>query len=81
MVKTKAEIIGSVPETFLRIRQVSAITAIPISTIYELAARGDFPKQVRLTPRIVGWLASEVNSWMAARVAERDGQGGAHASA
>jgi prophage regulatory protein len=33
-----------------------------------------FPKQVRLSPRAVGWIESEIQKWQEARIAERDGE-------
>lgn len=60
-------------QTFLRIADVCRATGLPRSTIYELAARGSFPKQVRLSPRAVGWVEAEVLQWQRARISERDG--------
>jgi prophage regulatory protein len=44
------------------------------STIYEGIAAGTFPKPIRLGPKSVGWLESEVDRWIEERVAERDAQ-------
>jgi prophage regulatory protein len=77
MLKTRAgDIIGNVPgrPRFLRIGQVCDATGLPISTVYELVAAGNFPKQVRLTRRSVAWIEQEVLAWQEARIAERDGQ-------
>ena len=60
-------------QTFLRIGDVVRATGLPQSTIYEMVARGTFPKQVHLSPRAVGWIESEVLDWQHARIAERDG--------
>jgi prophage regulatory protein len=60
-------------QTFLRIADVCRATGLPQSTIYEMVSRGTFPKQVRLSPRAVGWVESEVLDWQSARIAERDG--------
>ena len=43
------------------------------ATIYEMVSKGTFPKQVRLSPRAVGWIKSEILKWQQARIAERDG--------
>jgi prophage regulatory protein len=70
MLKTRAgEIVGT---RFLRIAEVTSITGLPRATIYEMAVKGLFPKQVRLSPRAVAWLESEISEWQAKRVAERD---------
>jgi prophage regulatory protein len=54
----------------LRRRQVETLTGLKRSTIYEGMARGHFPKPIRLGPRTVAWLASEIDGWIAARIAE-----------
>lgn len=55
---------------FLRRPQVQALTGLPCSTIYEMMDRGTFPRPIRLTPRIVGWLEADVRQWQEARLAE-----------
>lgn len=40
-----------------------------------LEAAGKFPKRVQLGPGRVGWVDEEVQSWLAARIAERDTPG------
>ena len=59
-------------QKFLRRREVERVSGLPRSTIYEMMARGDFPKPVRLSPRLVGWLETEILTWQSARIAERD---------
>ena len=54
----------------LRRRQVETLTGLKRSTIYERMARGRFPRPVHLGSRSVGWLANEIEGWIAARVAE-----------
>jgi len=54
----------------LRRKQVLARTGLSRSTIYLYIKAGAFPKPVALGPRAVGWLESDVNGWLAARVAE-----------
>jgi prophage regulatory protein len=74
MLKTAGgEIIGNVPNVkrFLRIADVKHATGLPVSTIYEKMAKGTFPKNFHLTPRIVAWLEDDIAAWQAARLAER----------
>ena len=54
----------------LRLPVVIHRTALSRSTIYKFIAAGRFPKPVRLGPRAVGWLESEIDDWIADRVAE-----------
>jgi len=42
---------------------------------YELEKRGLWPRAVALGARSRGWLISELDAWLAARAAERDGDG------
>lgn len=42
-------------------------TGLSRSSIYSHVAQGLFPRQRRLGPRRVGWLASEVRAWIASR--------------
>lgn len=37
------------------------------TTVYKLVNEGDFPKPVKLTNRAIGWIASEVDEWLASR--------------
>ena len=54
----------------LRRKAVEVMTGLARSTIYQRLAEDTFPKQIHLGPRSVGWLASEVDAWIAGRVAE-----------
>ena len=53
--------------SILRLPQVKAITGLSKSSIYAMIASGDFPSQVRLGARAVGWIADQVFAWVAAR--------------
>jgi prophage regulatory protein len=56
----------------LRLPAVMAMTGLCRSHVYGKMNSGEFPKQVRLAPSTVGWLESEVEAWIEARVADRD---------
>ncbi len=56
----------------IRLKEVSNVTGLARSTIYKYVSEGNFPKPVSLGDRCVGWLESEVQGWIAARVEERD---------
>ena len=49
---------------------VEEITGLSRSTIYDLMSRGDFPRPVKLTPRIVAWPESRIEDWLAQRAEE-----------
>lgn len=48
----------------LDIGGVMDMTTLSQSTIYALAKRGEFPKQVRIGPNRVVWRRSEVVAWL-----------------
>ena len=54
--------------TFLRLPDVKALTGLSKTSLYSLIREQDFPAPVRLGPRAVAWVQSEVNQWAADRV-------------
>jgi prophage regulatory protein len=56
--------------TILRLPDVRARTGISRTRIYRLEAEKRFPSRIRLGPNSVGWLESEIDEWIAARVRE-----------
>jgi prophage regulatory protein len=57
-------------QMILRLPKVKAITGLSRSTIYLRMSEGTFPKHISLGSRAVGWLKSEVNTWMEERINE-----------
>jgi prophage regulatory protein len=55
-------------ERILRLRAVLARTGLTRSMAYALVKAQDFPSPINLGARAVGWLESEVDAWIAARV-------------
>jgi prophage regulatory protein len=60
--------------TLLRIGKVSDSSGISRAYIYQLCKEGRFPKPVSLVPggTSVAWVASEIETWINERIAERD---------
>lgn len=56
--------------SLLRLNAVKARTGLSRSTIYLRILRGEFPKQISLGARAVGWLESEIDSWIESRIQE-----------
>jgi prophage regulatory protein len=54
----------------LRLPLVKGRTGLSRSTIYLRVAEGSFPKPVSIGIRAVGWLESEIESWLSSRVEE-----------
>lgn len=52
-------------------REVERRTGLPTSTLYEMLRKGAFPAPVRLTPRLIAFVESEIDEWIAARIASR----------
>jgi prophage regulatory protein len=62
------------PPRVLRLPEVKVRTGKSTSRIYAGMQDGSFPKSIPIGPQARGWLESEINGWIAARVAERDGK-------
>ena len=63
----------------IRLKEVIDSTGLARSTIYKYIGDGIFPRPVSLAPagidvstRGVGWIQSEVEAWILARIEERD---------
>lgn len=56
----------------LRRPEVEHRTGLARSTIYNLMKNEIFPTPVRVGPGVVGWLESEIDEYIEARIAERD---------
>jgi prophage regulatory protein len=52
------------PDRILRIRSVMERTGLSRSTLYRKIRQGDFPKQIRISVRCIGWRESAVEAWM-----------------
>tara|TARA_R110000803_G_C11706683_1_gene286291 strand:+ start:200 stop:439 length:240 start_codon:yes stop_codon:yes gene_type:complete len=60
----------SIDNAILRWPEVAKIIPISRSHAHGLAAQGKFPKPIKLGPRASGWLKSEINAWIADRIAQ-----------
>ena len=58
----------------LKLKMVVEITGLGRSSIYKLIEQGEFPKQVSLGERAVGWVESEIEEWIISKIEERDQQ-------
>jgi prophage regulatory protein len=59
-------------QAILRRPDVERATGLSRSTIYELIARGDFPKPIKLSARAVGWPENTIREWQESRKAARN---------
>ncbi|QGY27432.1 helix-turn-helix transcriptional regulator [Pantoea cypripedii] len=60
-------------DRFMRLPEVISTCGLSRSTIYDLISREQFPSQISLGGKNVAWLASEIDCWMQARIAQRAG--------
>lgn len=54
--------------TFLRLPEVKAVTGLSKTSLYALIRDRNFPAPIRLGPRAVAWVRSEVKQWAVNRV-------------
>jgi prophage regulatory protein len=51
------------------LREVLSRTSMSRSTVYLLQKNGEFPKSVSITERRVGFVESEIDDWLNAKIA------------
>ena len=56
-------------DRILRRKEVERLTGFGRSQIYALMVTGQFPRQIKLSARAVGWRESEVVAWLNTRQA------------
>jgi prophage regulatory protein len=67
--RSRKETLSSPDEViFVRLPKVKAVTGLSKSSLYALIRANNFPRPIRLGPRTVVWVRSEVNEWAAERV-------------
>lgn len=61
----------------LRLNAVKEATGLSTASIYKAIAAGQFPRSVAISSRARGWLDSDIDEWITARVSEsRSGTAG-----
>jgi prophage regulatory protein len=56
----------------IRLREVMSMTGLSRSYVYDLSAKGQFPKPLKISERSVAWIESEVQAWIAQCIANRN---------
>ena len=56
----------------LRLPKVKSRTGRCRSSIYSDMGKGTFPQQIRLGGRSVGWLESDIDTWIEEKAQQRD---------
>ena len=57
---------------------VKRITVLSSATIYRLIAKGEFPKQIKLSERSSGWLLKEIHAWLDEKIDSREDNNRGH---
>jgi len=53
---------------FIRLPEVRRLTGVGSSFIYEKMAEGEFPRSIKISPKLTVWRMDEVLCWMETRV-------------
>ncbi|TIN78334.1 AlpA family phage regulatory protein [Mesorhizobium sp.] len=56
------------------IKEVCRRVGISRTTVWQLIRDGKFPRLVQITPKRKGFVDSEIEAWITARIAERDAE-------
>jgi prophage regulatory protein len=60
-------------EALMRLPQGKSMTGLSKSTIYARITESTFPKQIPLGPRLVVWVESDIQNWIAKQVSAAKG--------
>ncbi len=55
-------------QCILRLPEVKKRTGLSRSSIYAMINKGQFPKQIPLGDRAVGWLEEEIDGWITEKI-------------
>jgi prophage regulatory protein len=65
-------------ETIIRERECKRISGLSRSTRWRLEREGEFPRRRKISPGAIGWLASEIATWLAERAVFSAGEPGSN---
>lgn len=55
------------PNRIARLPEVSTLTGLSRTTIYDRVAAREFPPPLKLSAKAIGWRVADVHEWLAAR--------------
>ncbi|WP_386692517.1 MULTISPECIES: helix-turn-helix transcriptional regulator [unclassified Lonepinella] len=58
----------------INIKEVMNRTSLKTTAIYTLMKRGEFPQSIKITIDRIGWLESDIDDWITAKVNQTKGQ-------
>ena len=56
----------------VKLPEVREMTTFSSATIYRLISKGEFPKQIKLSERSLGWLLDEIYAWLDEKRSSRE---------
>ena len=59
-----------------RLPEVQSRVGLSAPTIWRMRRAGTFPQPVQISPGLVGWVRTEIDQWVADRIADRDAKVG-----
>jgi prophage regulatory protein len=59
---------------FMRLNPVIEMTGHSRSYIYAAMSRGEFPQSIKIGPRAIAWIRSEIQDYITSRVAASRGR-------
>ncbi|WP_237388260.1 helix-turn-helix transcriptional regulator [Xenorhabdus sp. Sc-CR9] len=62
-------IVTALKENLIRLPEVQRRTGYSNAWSYKLIGDGEFPKQVKIGPRSTAFIESEIDNWIAQRIA------------
>jgi prophage regulatory protein len=60
--------------SILRLKEAITKTGVGRSTIYAMMNKNCFPKPVKLGPKMVGWIESEIDTWLLQQIQKTRGE-------
>ncbi|MGR5341797.1 helix-turn-helix transcriptional regulator [Vibrio astriarenae] len=57
---------------YIREKERAAMTGISRTTVWRMEKAGTFPKRVKLSERLIGYLLSDVTDWMECRASGQE---------
>jgi len=60
--------------SFLRLPHVMEKTGISRSSIYAKVHNGTFPKPIKLSTRMIGWIEADIDAWQQKCIAKARGK-------
>ena len=63
----------------ISVNEAAKVTTLSRTASFKLRSQGKFPKAVPLGEKRVAFVRAEVEQWLEARIAERNGEAGAKA--